>query len=197
MDAKHLLIVLPLIAASCAVRRPSTPMSMDATPAEIERSTPAPITASEPVITLGRSVEGQPIEMHLFGDGPDATLILAAIHGNEGTSATVARRLIEHLRTHPEAVNGRTVAVVPVANPDGLGRRLRTNKNLVDLNRNFPAANWARTRKGQCFGGERAASEPETGARRGAGSTSAASAPPASPRRPRSCAPSTSSPPPA
>jgi murein peptide amidase A len=163
MDAKHLLIVLPLIAASCAVRRPGTPlMSPDPKPTEIERATPIPITASEPVITLGRSVEGQPIEMHLFGDGPDATLILAAIHGNEGTSATVARRLIEHLRTHPEAVNGRTVAVVPVANPDGLGRRLRTNKNLVDLNRNFPAANWARTRKGQYFGGERAASEPET-----------------------------------
>lgn len=128
-------------------------------PAEI---TPSQPVASETLVSLGNSVDGQPIEMHVFGTGPDVTLILAAIHGNEGTSATVARRLIEHLRTDARAADGRTVAVIPVANPDGLGRRLRTNKNLVDLNRNFPAANWARTRKGQYFGGDRAGSEPET-----------------------------------
>jgi protein MpaA len=101
--------------------------------------------------------------MHVFGTGPDATLILAAIHGNEGTSATVARRLIEHLRQHPDVLAGRTVAVLPVANPDGLIRRLRTNKNLVDLNRNFATANWAKGRRGsQSFGGDRPESEPET-----------------------------------
>jgi protein MpaA len=113
-------------------------------------------------VSVGHSVDGQPIEMYVFGNGRDVTLILGAIHGNEGTSATVARRLIEHLRSRPDLTEGRTVAVVPVANPDGLGRRLRTNKNLVDLNRNFPASNWAKTRKGQYFGGDRPGSEPET-----------------------------------
>jgi protein MpaA len=57
---------------------------------------------------------------------------------------------------------GRCVAVLPAANPDGLARRLRTNKNLVDLNRNFPASNWQKTRKTSFYGGAAPASEPET-----------------------------------
>ena len=116
----------------------------------------------ERTVEIGRSVEGRAIEATVLGDGADVTLVLGAIHGNEGTSAVVARSLVECLRSRPEVLAGRTVAVVAVANPDGLARRLRTNKRLVDLNRNFPAANWARTRKGMYFGGTEAGSEPET-----------------------------------
>jgi protein MpaA len=116
----------------------------------------------ETTTDLGTSVEGRPIRMHVFGSGPRATLVLGAIHGSEPTSHTVVQRLLEHLRRHPEAAGGGRVAVIPVANPDGLERRMRTNKNLIDINRNFPAKNWAKTRRGIYFGGERAASEPET-----------------------------------
>jgi hypothetical protein len=159
MSPRIFLILLPLACASCAGGH-----SIAAAPPPI---TPEPPVATpDSLFNLGYSVEGRPIDLHVFGGDPDgdgeAVLILAAIHGNEATSATVAQRLIEHLRDHPDTCTGRTVAVIPVANPDGLFRRLRTNRNLVDLNRNFPAANWAKTRKGQYFGGDRPASEPET-----------------------------------
>jgi len=123
---------------------------------------PATRPLVEREIQLGQSVEDREIVVHILGDSAEVTLIMAAIHGNEPTSAVVAERLLEHLRCHPEQLEGRSVAILTVANPDGLARRLRTNKRLVDLNRNFPAANWAKTRRGVNFGGTAAASEPET-----------------------------------
>ena len=38
----------------------------------------------------------------------------------------------------------------------------RTNKNGVDLNRNFPTKNWKLIEKGDFYGGDFSASEPET-----------------------------------
>lgn len=117
-------------------------------------------------MTLGHSVEGRPITLHLFGDtsvGPANTvLIFGGIHGNEPTSAGVSRELIRLLENNPASYAGRCVAVIPEANPDGLQRRVRTNKNLVDLNRNFPASNWAKTRRSSFFGGDAPSTEPET-----------------------------------
>ena len=61
--------------------------------------------------------------------------------------------------------DGVPVAILPVANPDGLAARTRTNARGVDLNRNFPASNFdggyaaARPRNNP---GPSAASEPET-----------------------------------
>jgi protein MpaA len=122
---------------------------------------PKPVSV-EQAVELGQSVEGRAIVATVMGDGADVTLILGAIHGNEPTSAAVSIALVEHLRERPEALAGRTVAIIPVANPDGLARKLRTNKRLVDLNRNFPATNWGKTRRGIYYGGAEAASEPET-----------------------------------
>jgi protein MpaA len=101
--------------------------------------------------------------MHVFGDGPDATLVFAAIHGDEPAAAFVGRKLLEHLRQHPEAAAGRTVALLPLANPDGAAAGTRTNANGVDCNRNFPASNWKR-RPGflRSNPGARPATEPET-----------------------------------
>jgi hypothetical protein len=162
MDAKRLvfLSLIPLLACSCA-----QPVARPAAIVTPPMPAPSPVhRPAEQTITLGQSVENRPIVMHVFGDGdgPGATLVLAAIHGNEPTSATVARALLEYLRQNPASIRRGRVAILPVANPDGLARKLRTNKNLVDLNRNFPAANWAKTRKGVYFGGDRASSEPET-----------------------------------
>ncbi|MFM9960395.1 MAG: M14 family murein peptide amidase A [Planctomycetaceae bacterium] len=111
---------------------------------------------------LGKSVLGQPIVAHSFGTTGPKTLIFAAIHGDEPATEFVAKQLVEHLTKNPAAHYGRRVVIVPVANPDGLARRTRTNAREIDLNRNFPAKNFAVGKKGRYFGGEAPASEPET-----------------------------------
>ncbi|QOV88986.1 M14 family zinc carboxypeptidase [Humisphaera borealis] len=138
------------------IARPTPPMSQPATT----------VTVPPRVVTLGHSIEARPIVLHLFGDtavGPANTvLIFGGIHGNEPTSAGVCRELVAYLTANPDAWQGRCVAILPEANPDGLNRRIRTNKNLIDLNRNFPAANWKKTRRSSFFGGDAPATEPET-----------------------------------
>lgn len=111
---------------------------------------------------LGKSVLGLPIVGHFFGVTGPKTLIFAAIHGDEPNTAFVANQLVEHLTKNPEAYYARRVAVVPVANPDGLARGTRKNAREIDLNRNFPARNFAVGKKDRYFGGEQPASEPET-----------------------------------
>lgn len=111
---------------------------------------------------LGKSVLGLPIVGHFFGVTGPKTLIFSAIHGDEPNTAFVANQLVEHLTKNPEAYYARRVAVVPVANPDGLARGTRKNSREIDLNRNFPAKNFAVGKKDRYFGGEEPASEPET-----------------------------------
>lgn len=111
---------------------------------------------------LGKSVLGLPIVGHYFGMSGPKTLIFAAIHGDEPNSAFIANQLVEHLTKNPEAYYARRVAIVPVANPDGLARGTRKNAREIDLNRNFPAKNFAVGKKDRYFGGEQPASEPET-----------------------------------
>jgi len=151
--------VLMLVEISCAHRQ-EAPLVLEHRAASV-----APVVVnrvSEKSVVLGQSLEGRAITMTLLGDGADGVLILGAIHGNEATSATVAARLVEYLQLHQEILVGRRVGIVAVANPDGVARGLRTNVHLIDLNRNFPAGNWKKTRKGMNFGGDEAASEPET-----------------------------------
>ncbi|MEW6249308.1 MAG: M14 family zinc carboxypeptidase [Planctomycetota bacterium] len=111
---------------------------------------------------LGESVRGAPLVAEVFGDGPDVLLVIGGIHGNEPTSAALARRTAGYLRAHPELWAGRTIAVLAEANPDGLAAGTRANARGVDLNRNFPARNW-RARGDRRFGAQ-PASEPETAA---------------------------------
>ena len=64
-------------------------------------------------------------------------LILAGTHGDEGSSivtlSCALRTLKPELRRHH---------VVLAVNPDGCQLGLRANARGIDLNRNFPAANW-------------------------------------------------------
>ena len=112
-------------------------------------------------VTVGYSANGWPLTMYVFGDAPRPIFIFAAIHGNEWTSYSVARQLIELLDERPDLYRGRCVAILPAANPDGLEANTRINRNGVDINRNFPAANWQLTERTDSFGGETPASEPE------------------------------------
>jgi protein MpaA len=89
-------------------------------------------------LEYGRSREGVALRAFLpDGDGPVAGLVTAALHGEEATTALLARRLLERV---PGGETG--WAVVPVANPDGLLAGIRQNAAGVDLNRNFPATTW-------------------------------------------------------
>jgi protein MpaA len=153
------------MAAGCARDR-QAPVESGPTVEPAVAPSVAPIVA--PAVTprevqVGSSVRGEPIVLYRFGEADSApTLIIAAIHGDEPEALFVGRRLVEHLRENPDAAKGKPVAVIPVANPDGVAQRSRTNANGVDCNRNFPASNWKLTRAGRNHAGLSPASEPET-----------------------------------
>ncbi len=126
---------------------------------------PEPRDSSRAAVTvkrtrIGRSIMGRPIEAVALEAAPETVLIIAGLHGDEPKSVYVAHRLIDHLSSHTPK---RSVVVVPIANPDGYARRSRRNAAAVDLNRNFPTADWTSTPKWRrYYSGPRPASEPET-----------------------------------
>lgn len=128
---------------------------------------------------LGRSPQGEPLFALHFGARPSPTtrtaVVLAGVHPLEWIGVEVALRLVEQLIA--TELEGRSVVVVPLVNPDGViaveanlrGRRrrfVRHNAHGVDLNRNFDAA-WGRAGVVQRLlrrvfaPGARPASEPE------------------------------------
>lgn len=119
-------------------------------------------TSTARTIRLGQSVNGTPLNLTIFGDGSPAVFIFGGIHGDEPNAAVVARELIRCLRNDPSLYAGRTVGIMPAANPDGLAMGRRTNAHQVDLNRNFPARNWRKSSNRRLSHGTRPVSEPET-----------------------------------
>ena len=110
--------------------------------------------------SIGRSVEGRSIEAYTFSGGTGGTLVLGGMHGDEPKGVYVARRLIGRLGSEVEAS---AIVIVPVVNPDGYHLRRRCSANGVDLNRNFPTADWsAGLRRSRNYPGPSEASEPET-----------------------------------
>ncbi len=117
------------------------------------------VTSRQSVI--GKSVQGREIRMAEFGTGARPVLIMGGIHGNETASVIVAGKLVEELSALPEETHGVPVTVIPVANPDGFEAKTRQNARGVDLNRNFPAANWKKGAARKNNGAE-PLSEPES-----------------------------------
>lgn len=115
---------------------------------------PSPMQRRSPA---ARSVENRPIETIVLGNGPDVILVVATIHGNEPAGTPLARMLADHLERNRGLLAGKTVVIMPVANPDGAARNTRNNARGVDLNRNFSAAN----RQNTAENGLSALSEPE------------------------------------
>lgn len=120
----------------------------------------------------GTSILGAPL-LWFPATQPSAQsgLIIAGTHGDENAALVT---LSCALRTLEPA--HRLHAVVLAVNPDGCQLGLRANARGVDLNRNFPAANWkagetvyrwnsaAEARDVALSTGEKPASEPETAA---------------------------------
>jgi hypothetical protein len=142
----------------------------------------ASVTAAERgagAARLGRSPQGEPLFALHFGARPTrttrTTVVLAGVHPMEWIGVEVALRLVERLVA--TELEGRSVIVIPVVNPDGLTavegnlrarrrRFVRHNAHGVDLNRNFDVA-WGRAGLVQRLlrrifaPGPRPASEPE------------------------------------
>ena len=138
----------------------------------------------------GRSVHGVPLwsndVLPATGAPKFKVLLLGGIHGDELASVTLAFDWIARSHgvqaaamPHPSKTAKPTIAdvawrFVPLLNPDGLlhSPSTRVNAHGVDLNRNFPTADWARdaqpywikhTRKDpRRFPGPQALSEPES-----------------------------------
>jgi protein MpaA len=151
------VLLLVAFCSGCATQRDTRPPQQTA-------PEPPRVSATERTVSLGTSVKGQPLTMYVFGDGPDVTFVFAAIHGDEPTAAYVGQRLLEVLRAWPDLDPGRTVALLPLANPDAVAAGTRANANGVDCNRNFPASNWKTRPWGRANSGSRPGSEPETAA---------------------------------
>ncbi|MCD4752414.1 MAG: hypothetical protein K8R40_05035 [Anaerolineaceae bacterium] len=122
---------------------------------------------------IGFSVENRPLEMYRFGNGKEARLITAGIHGGyEYNTTNLAYELIDYLQENPGMIpDSITLFILPTLNPDGLNRSYgyagRANANNVDLNRNWnfdwkeswnPAGCWAYL---EISGGIHTHSEPE------------------------------------
>jgi hypothetical protein len=107
-----------------------------------------------------RSTDRRPIEMLRLGSGTQRIAVLGSIHGDETQSVGLVEELARYLNSHPSDLRNTTVLLVKTPNPDGLFARSPYNIRGVDLNRNFPAANWKSLHNSR--GGSKSASEAET-----------------------------------
>jgi predicted deacylase len=141
----------PVQSAATHTAVPSTARIKPSQPATQIALSPAPTSLtlfnSQRTETIGYSVEGRPLQVYTFGDGPQERMIVAGIHGgDEWNTITLANQLIRHLNQNPELIpNDITLYILPNLNPDGEARAHnkygRLNDKGVDLNRNFPV-NW-------------------------------------------------------
>lgn len=92
------------------------------------------------VEVLGRSVEGRSIHLLTLGKGPRRILFWSQMHGDE-PSATPALLDLAHFllsSSDPAAtqiLEGATLLLVPMLNPDGAERYERANAQGIDINR--------------------------------------------------------------
>ena len=104
-------------------------------------------------------------KIELIGDeqSEKSVLIIGVFHGDEPQGKYLIDEYIKKRGT-----NKSNLLFIPCLNPDGLQNNTRTNANGVDLNRNFPTANWgedtsdAGDNPADYYGGSAGASEIET-----------------------------------
>lgn len=98
--------------------------------------------------------------------GKPMILVVTGVHGDERSAIASAYQFFRDLcqSDNPliqELRNRYGFKVIPVACPYSLDHNTRTNKNGVNVNRNFPT-NWKQTSSGDDYGGARASDQSET-----------------------------------
>jgi hypothetical protein len=89
---------------------------------------------------VGRSVQGRPIHLVTLGTGPRKILLWSQMHGDEPSATPALLDLADTLLAwdapEPRALlDGLTLLMVPMLNPDGAERYGRRNAQAVDVNR--------------------------------------------------------------
>ena len=86
----------------------------------------------------GSSTKGAPLEVYFpQNESKIDVLLMAGIHGDEPEGTVLLSEALRFLL--PEELKN---AVILCLNPDGMAKGTRADANGVDLNRNFPTANW-------------------------------------------------------
>lgn len=128
-------VVLPAVfAAGCTLAPYGGGMGGAAAPS---RARPTPWQE------IGRSAEGRPIRLRTIGDGARRVLWVGGIHGNEPEGSVATEELPDAFADRPGLAERVTLTIVEDVNPDGRAARTRGNVNGIDLNRNYPASNFA------------------------------------------------------
>lgn len=111
-------------------------------------------------MTLLTPPEG--VELHAIDSTNRAAktfLIIGVFHGEEPQGQYV---ITKYLKENKPTNSKNKLYFMPCLNPWGMKRAIRTNKNGVDLNRNYPTNNWKQTPKDENYSGDFPASEIET-----------------------------------
>ncbi len=117
---------------------------------------------------IGYSTKGRPITAYYFGNGTTTVLFTGGMHGSEPSGYTTMQAWVTYLMSNGYKIPAdKRVVIVPNTNPDGIAAGSRNSATNVNIDRNFPTANWKadiETTNGVLVngGGASAGSEPET-----------------------------------
>lgn len=117
---------------------------------------------------IGYSVYGRPIISYTFGSGASTILFTGGMHGSEPSGTSTMHAWVYYLQSYGYQIPAdKKIVIVPNTNPDAIAVGSRNNANNVNIDRNFPSANWRPdidTAIGllPTGGGTSAGSEPET-----------------------------------
>ena len=89
---------------------------------------------------VGRSVEGRAIHLLSLGRGPRRVLLWSQMHGDEPSATPALLDMADYLLSSrdPAALallEGTTLLLLPLLNPDGAERYSRSNAQAIDINR--------------------------------------------------------------
>ncbi len=92
---------------------------------------------------LGRSVEGRPLQLIRWGEGPERVLLWSQMHGDEPTATMALMDIFNFLQASGDEFDALRQEIrqkvslyfIPMLNPDGAERFQRRNALGIDLNR--------------------------------------------------------------
>lgn len=93
--------------------------------------------------------------MQIKGNINSSIIVIGCFHGDEPQGKYLIEQYLEQKKNTK-------ILFIPCLNEYGFAHNIRTNKNGIDLNRNFPAKNWILSKKDNFYGGSEPASEEET-----------------------------------